>query len=121
MRHIILSSMIFSTMLLAPYGFAGQVEQVISGKHLKVSGVVSKVESGSVLIATPRGQIALSPAGALKTLKVGEAVNVWLNERTTVIAVRPVDVTAHGKEQTGTQPDDRVSIDRPAVDPGLIF
>jgi hypothetical protein len=88
---------------------------------MKISGVVSKVQAGSVFITTSRGQVTLPPAGDLKALKVGEAVNVWINERTTVIAVHPVGAELH-EEQTKAQSDDRrTTHGTTTIDPGLTF
>lgn len=55
--------------------------------HMKVSGVVSKVQPDMVTIKTSWGQIRISSATAPKNLEVGEEVDMQVNENNAVIDV----------------------------------
>lgn len=53
--------------------------------HMKVSGVVSKVESNQITVKTPWGRMVISSATAPKNLEVGEEVEMQVNENNVVI------------------------------------
>ncbi len=122
MGHVIISSIILSILALAPYGFAEVGGQRIPGTHVKVSGVVSKVQSDTLFIKTPRGQMTAS-AGGLKDLKIGDAVDVWVNESNTVIEVHRASVKMNVRERPPMKSAHRSGADAVVtkIDPGLIF
>ena len=57
------------------------------GVHLEVRGVISKIASGILFVKTSWGTMTVAPDSDLKGIKVGEEVNVWVNENNTVIDV----------------------------------
>ena len=86
-KTMILGSMVLSLMLV-PYGFA--VEGGAAGKkatRMKVDGTVSKVQTDQVTVKTSWGQMVISSATAPKNLKVGEEVEMQVNENNAVIDV----------------------------------
>ena len=86
-KTMILGSMVLSLMLV-PYGFADEGGK--SGKkatHMKVSGVVSKVQSGLVTVKTPWGSMTIASAVTPKGLEVGEEVEMQVNENNAVIDI----------------------------------
>jgi len=54
-KTMVLGSMFLSLSILAPYGSADEGTTQGTGTHLKVSGVVSKVQSGLTTIKTSWG------------------------------------------------------------------
>jgi hypothetical protein len=122
MRHVIVSSIILSVLTLIAYGFAEGGGQHISGTDTKVSGVVSKMQSGVVFIKTPRGQKTTSTSG-IEDLKLGEEVDVWVNASNTVIEVRRAGVKMNVGERPRTKSNRRSGADTAAtrIEPGLIF
>ncbi len=122
MGHVIISSIILSIFAFAPYGFAEVGGQHIPGTHVKVSGVVSKVQSGALFIKTSRGQMTAS-AGGLKGFKIGDEVDVWMNESNTVIEVRRASVKMNVRERPLMKSAHRSGADAAVtkIDPGLIF
>ena len=86
-KTMVLGSMVLSLML-APYGFAE--EGGAAGKkatRMKVDGTVSKVQSDQVTVKTSWGHMVISSATAPKNLKVGEEVEMQVNENNAVIDV----------------------------------
>jgi hypothetical protein len=87
-KMIVLVSMVLALMMLSPYGFADE-----GGKpgaiatHMKVSGVVAKVQSGQVTVKTSWGQMTISSTAGPENLKVGEEVEMQVNEENIVIDV----------------------------------
>jgi hypothetical protein len=55
--------------------------------HMKVSGVISKVQGDVVTVKAPWGHMVISSATAPKNLKVGEEVEMQVNENNAVIDV----------------------------------
>jgi hypothetical protein len=78
--------MVLSMLMVASYGFADQGTTQGTGTHMKVSGVVSKIQSGLVHVKTPWGSMTFSLPGSEK-LKVGEEVQMQVNENNAVIDV----------------------------------
>lgn len=94
-RMIIVGSMVLSLLMLAPYGFAEEGGTPVGqATHMKVDGVVSKVQPGQVTVKASWGNIVISSATAPKNLKVGEHVEMQVNENNAVIDV-------HRKGQKG--------------------
>ncbi|MDE3039800.1 MAG: hypothetical protein KGJ82_04400 [Nitrospirota bacterium] len=94
-KTMVLGSMVLSLLMPASYGFADEGGKPgTMATHMKVSGVVSKVESGLTTVKTPWGHMVISSATAPKNLKVGEEVEMQVNENNAVIDV-------HRKGQTG--------------------
>jgi hypothetical protein len=54
---------------------------------MKVSGVVSKVQSGLTTVKTSWGSMTIASSVTPKNLEVGEAVEMWVNENNAVIDV----------------------------------
>ena len=65
------------------------------GTHMKVSGVVSKVHKGQIMVKTSWGQLRISSGSAPKNLEVGEDVVMQVNENNTVIDVHRKGEQAH--------------------------
>lgn len=57
------------------------------GTHMKVSGVVSKVESNYITVKTTWGSLMITSDTSSKNLAVGEEVEMTMNENNTVIDV----------------------------------
>ncbi len=90
--HILCRACLFGvgalTLLCAvPFGFADEGTGQRPGIQMKVSGVVSKIQSGQVTIKTPWGQMMLGSTAVPKGLEVGEEVEMWVNGNNTVIDV----------------------------------
>ncbi len=49
------------------------------GTHMKVSGVVSKVQADQATVKTPWGQMVISSSAGPQNLKVGEEVEMQVN------------------------------------------
>lgn len=86
-RSSVLCSISLIALFVASNGLAEEAVPHGPGTHMKVSGVVSKVQSGVVFVKTPWGQIAASSPDGLKGLEVGEEVEMWVNENNAVIDV----------------------------------
>jgi hypothetical protein len=81
---IAVSLFLFSTSAYADKGGGAHSHQ---GTHMKVSGVVSKIQSDLITIKTPWGQMRISSSTAPKNLEVGEEVEMQVNENNVVIDV----------------------------------
>lgn len=86
-KMMVLGSMVFSLLVLAPYGFADEGAAQGTGTHMKVSGVVSKVQSGLITVKTPWGSMTIASTFTPKDLEVGEEVEMQVNENNSVIDV----------------------------------
>lgn len=83
----ILGSIVLSAATAAPYGWADEGGMHGKGTHMKVGGVVSKVQSGQITVKTSWGQLMISSGTAPKNLEVGEEVEMQVNENNVVIDV----------------------------------
>lgn len=95
-KTMVLGSIILGLAILAPYGSADEGGK--SGKratHMKVGGVVSKVESGMITVKTPWGTMRIASAVTPKGLEVGEEVEMQVNENNAVIDVHRKGDKAH--------------------------
>ena len=81
---IAVSLFLFSTSAYADKGGGAHSHQ---GTHMKVSGVVSKIQSDLITIKTPWGQMRISSSTAPKNLEVGEEVEMQVNENNVVIDI----------------------------------
>ena len=70
MRKAILGSIALSILLVASLGVAAEGGKRSPGTHMKVSGVVSKVQSGVAFAKTPWGQMAITSDSAAKILRL---------------------------------------------------
>lgn len=97
MRKMIgLGLMVLSLLILAPYGFADEGGKPgVIATHMKVNGVVSKVQSDQVTVKTSWGHMVISSTTAPKNLKVGEEVEMQVNENNAVIDVHRKGEPAH--------------------------
>lgn len=87
--------MILSLLLVLPsQGFADEEANSGAAPHMKVSGVVSKIQSGLVHVKTSWGSMTFSLPGSDK-LKVGEEVEMQVNENNAVIDVHRKGEPAH--------------------------
>jgi hypothetical protein len=93
-KMIALGSMVLSLLLLAPYGFADDEVNQGAATQMKVSGVVSKVQSGLVTVKTSWGSMTFSLPGSEK-LKVGEEVDMQVNNNNAVIDVHRKGEAVH--------------------------
>jgi hypothetical protein len=81
---IAVSLFLFSTSAYADKGGGAHSHQ---GTHMKVTGVVSKVQPDLITVKTPWGQMRISSSTAPKNLEVGEEVEMQVNENNAVIDV----------------------------------
>ena len=94
-KMMVLSPMVLSLLMLASYGFADEGGKPgAQATHMKVSGVVSKVESGLTTVKTSWGSMTIASKVTPKNLAVGEEVEMQVNENNAVIDV-------HRKGQAG--------------------
>lgn len=94
-KLMVLGSMILSVMMLAPYVSADQGGAHGKGTHMKVSGVVSKVEPKYITVKTTWGSLIITSDTSSKHLEVGEEVEMTMNENNTVIDVHRKGDPAH--------------------------
>ncbi len=81
---IAMSLFLFSTAAYADKGGGAHSHQ---GTHMKISGVVSKVQSDVITVKTQWGQMRITSSTAPKNLEVGEEVEMQVNENNAVIDV----------------------------------
>lgn len=78
-------------MLVAPVAAEPTGQSSAPAPHQKLTGVVSKVQSGVVFLQTPVGRVTLSSKfvekGGLVDAQVGQEVTMWVNESNIVIDV----------------------------------
>ena len=96
-RIMVLSSVVLSVLMMGTYGFADEGEgQRTQVTRMKVSGVVSKVQSGLTTIKTPWGSMTVASSTGSQNLEVGEEVEMTVNEGNIVIDVHRKGEPAHG-------------------------
>ncbi len=101
-RNLILLGALVMGLFLTPYGFADEGHSQGAATHMKVSGVVAKVQATHVVVKTPWGQMKIAAQVLPKGLEVGEEVEMWVNENNAVIDVhRKGDPTHSHKFVTG--------------------
>ena len=110
-KTMVLGSMVLSLLLLTPYGFADEGgKHGTHSTHMKVSGVVSKVQSGLTTVKTSWGSMTIASTVTPKNLAVGEEVDMQVNENNAVIDVHRKGEKAHSHRYvsgnlTYTSPD----------------
>ncbi len=101
MRKMILcGSFVLGLTMMGTYGFADEGGAHGPGgthgkTHMKVSGVVSKLQSNLITVKTPWGSMVISSATAPKNLEVGEEVEMQVNENNVVIDLHRKGDPAH--------------------------
>lgn len=110
-------------LLIAHAGFADQGGKPGSTAQRRVAGVVSKVHSGLLLIQTPEGQMAVSSRRGPGDLKVGEQVEMQMNEHDAVIVVHRIRAEKNQAQRPQLKLDSqgRGQGTGKTGDPGLIF
>lgn len=91
---VMLGSMVLSVSMAVPYGFAAE-GGTKKATHMKVSGVVSSVQSGITTVKTPWGTMKIASTLTPKNLDVGEEVDMQVNENNAVIDVHRKGDKAH--------------------------
>lgn len=87
-KMMVLGSILLSGLMSAPYGIAAEGGATAkNATHMKVSGVVSKIQTDLITVKTPWGQLKISSATAPKNLHVGEEVEMQVNDNNVVIDV----------------------------------
>ena len=89
-----LGVMVLSLLIVTPYGFADEADNHGAAAPIRVSGVVSKVQSGLIHVKTSWGSMTFSLPGSEK-LKVGEEVEMQVNENNAVIDVHRKGEPSH--------------------------
>ena len=79
--------MIVSLSIAAPRSSADQVAEPRKATHMKVSGVVSKVQSGLTTVKTPWGTMTIASTVTPQGLEVGEEVEMQVNENNAIIDI----------------------------------
>lgn len=83
-KMMALSAAVVSLGMLVSYAFADEVTNPGAVTQMKVSGIVSKVQSGLVHLKTPWESMTFTLPGS-ETLKVGEEVEMQVNNNNAVI------------------------------------
>ena len=84
---IMISAMVVSLFMTGSDGFAEEGKHGSKSSHMKISGTVSKVQSGQTTVKTSWGSMTISSAVSPKGLEVGEEVEMQVNENNAVIDV----------------------------------
>ncbi len=90
MHRSLSGGIILAFMLAASPSVADQSDthtHGMGGTHMKVSGVVSKVQPDHITVKTSWGRLKISSSTAPKNLEVGEEVVMQVNENNAVIDV----------------------------------
>ena len=95
-KTMVFGSMILSLLMLASYGFADEGgTSATKATRMKVNGVVSKVQSGHTTVKTSWGSMTFSSSTGPHKLKVGEEVEMQVNENNAVIDVHRKGEKSH--------------------------
>jgi uncharacterized protein YuzE len=94
-KTMVFASMFLSLFIAASHGFANEGDQTRRATHMKVSGTISKVQSGIVTVNTPWGSMNFSSSTGPQKLEVGEEVEMQVNENNAVIDVHRKGAAAH--------------------------
>ena len=84
---MVLGAMVMNLLTLADHSLADQGTQSRKATHMKVSGVVSKVQSGLTTVKTPWGTMMIASSVTPQGLEVGEEVEMEVNENNAVIDI----------------------------------
>ena len=91
---VMFGSMVLSLSMAVPSGQAAD-GGAKNATHMKVSGVVSSVQSGVTTVKTPWGTMKIASTLTPKNLEVGEEVDMQVNENNAVIDVHRKGDRAH--------------------------
>lgn len=95
-KTAVLGSIVLSLLMLASYGFADEGgKPATKATHMKVNGVVSKVQSGHTTVKTSWGSMTFSSSTGPHKLEVGEEVEMQVNENNAVIDVHRKGEKSH--------------------------
>ncbi len=95
-KTMILGSMVLSLLMMTPAGFADEgAKHGHHSTHMKVKGVVSKVDSKYITVKTTWGSLIITSGASSQKLEVGEEVEMTVNENNTVIDVHRKGDPAH--------------------------
>jgi len=94
-KMMILGSMVLGLMGMVPDGYAADGAPIRNPTQMKVTGVVSKVESGLTTIKTSWGSMTIASKVAPKNLVVGEEVDMQVSGNNAVIDVHRKGEPAH--------------------------
>lgn len=98
-KRMIFSSVVLSVLMMGSYGFADEGgTHGIDSTHMKISGVVSKVQSGVITVKTPWGSMKIASTDTLKHIEVGEEVDMQVNENNAVIDVHRKGEKSHSHQ-----------------------
>jgi hypothetical protein len=95
-RMMVLGSMVLSVLMLVSNGLADEGKILGPETRMKVSGVVSKVQDDRITVKTSWGQMSISASSGPANLKVGEEVEMQVNEGNIVIDVHRKGEPSHG-------------------------
>lgn len=95
-RMMVLGSMVLSMLMLVSNGLADEGKMLGPETRMKVSGVVSKVQDDRITVKTSWGQMSISASSGPSNLKVGEEVEMQVNEGNIVIDVHRKGEPSHG-------------------------
>ena len=91
---MVLGSLVLSVSVGAASGFAAEGGGK-SATHMKVSGVVSAVQSGITTVKTPWGTMKIASTLTPRNLEVGEELEMQVNENNAVVDVHRKGDKAH--------------------------
>lgn len=95
-KTMILGSMALGLLVAASYGAADEGGTTArSATHMKVNGVVSKVQPGHTTVKTSWGSMTFSTSTGPNNLEVGEEVEMQVNENNAVIDVHRKGDSGH--------------------------
>ena len=87
--------MMIVSLSVSPQSLADQEGQPRRATHMKVSGVVSKVQSGLTTVKTPWGTMTIASTVTPQGLEVGEEVEMQVNENNAVIDIHRKGDNSH--------------------------
>lgn len=97
----IIGGILLSVLTAVPAWSAEEGAKGTSETHLKTSGVVTKVQPSHVTIKTPWGQMTIASTTGPQNLKVGEEVELHVNENNAVVDVHRKGEAVHHHYLTG--------------------
>src|SRR5690348_3077490 len=95
MKNTLIGLTLVSALAIGSAVLADEGGQHRKATHMKISGVVSKVESGLTTVKTPWGMMRIASQITPKGLEVGEEVEMQVNENNAVIDVHRKGDKAH--------------------------
>ena len=87
MRRLLMgTAMLLGLLVVGPVA-AGEPQQHSHPDHMKLSGTVTKIQSGIVFVKTPVGSLTVNAKTALPNAQVGDQLLMWVNSNNAVIVV----------------------------------